>query len=241
MLTQKKYAPAYKHAPIEKLFNDVYWVHGSVKMAPGMTINRNMVILKQGADLFLINPVRLEASEEQQLKKLGKVKAILRLGDFHGLDDAYYIDTFKAEFWCQAGQTSYPSLKPDHIIDEHIASPIDNTEFFIFSSAKFPESALLLKTHKLLITTDSVQHWTNWSYTTWSSRLLLRMMGFSTTLLIGKPWLKRVTPKGESMLGDFEKIFELDFDNLLAAHGSPLLGGAKEKLRHVVTSVFKRS
>ena len=60
---KKKYAPAYKHESISKLFEDVYWVHGSIRMAPAMYMNRNMVIIKEENDIFLINPIRLNKQE----------------------------------------------------------------------------------------------------------------------------------------------------------------------------------
>tara|TARA_R110001592_G_scaffold88520_3_gene260713 strand:+ start:17779 stop:17943 length:165 start_codon:yes stop_codon:yes gene_type:complete len=52
---KKTYAPAYKHDPITPIFDNVYWVHGSVRMAPSMHMNRNMVIIKEGNALFIIN------------------------------------------------------------------------------------------------------------------------------------------------------------------------------------------
>ncbi len=238
-MTKKQYAPAYKHQPIERLFENVYWVHGSVKMAPGMTTNRNMVVLKNLNDLFLINPIRLNKEEENKLKALGNIKAIYRLGDFHGLDDQYYIDTFSCEFFCQEGQTTYPKQKADHFITSESKAPIENAEFFIFSKALFPEAALLLRDQKLLITTDSIQNWTDWSFTTLPAKILLFCMGFKTKLLIGKPWLKRVTPKNQSMLEDFESLLKLDFENLIAAHGKPLLGEARTRLNEIVKTEFQ--
>jgi len=237
-MEDKKYAPAYAHNAIEELFENVFWVHGSIKMAPGMTMNRNMIILKQEDELTLINPVRLNHQEEAKLCALGEIKKVLRLGDFHGLDDQYYIDRFHAEFWCQEGQSIYKTPVPDTIIKEDTPSPIKNSEFFIFSTAKFPEAALLLKDHSLLITTDSIQNLTNWSYTTFLAKIVLRLMGFKKALLIGKPWIKRVTPKGESMRGDFDRLLDLDFDHLIAAHGTLLRDNAKPALQKLVAITF---
>ena len=237
-MEDKKYAPAYAHNAIEELFENVFWVHGSIKIAPGMTMNRNMIILKQGSELTLVNPVRLNNLEETKLSALGNIKRVLRLGDFHGLDDQYYIDRFDAEFWCQKGQSTYKAPIPDTIIEEDTPSPIANSAFFIFSKAKFPEAALLLKDHRLLITTDSIQNLTSWSYTTLLTKVVLRLMGFKKELLIGKPWIKRVTPKGESMRDDFERLLNLDFDHLIAAHGTLLRDNAKPALQQVVAKTF---
>jgi len=140
-----QYAPAYKHEPIKLLLENVYWVHGSIKMAPTMYMNRNMVIIKEADELYLVNPIRLNEKEERKLKALGTVKAIIRLGDFHGLDDQYYVDNFDCEFWCQPKQASYPLPEADHIIASDVRPPFENAEFFIFSKALYPESALLLQ------------------------------------------------------------------------------------------------
>lgn len=235
---KKDYAPAYQHEPIKPLLENVYWVHGSVKMAPGMYMNRNMIIIKEGDELVLVNPVRLEEIEEQHLKSMGKLKTIIRLGDFHGLDDQYYVDTFGCEFWCQPKQTSYPHLLADKTISSQVKPPVSDAEFFIFSKALHPESALLLRDKKLLITCDSIQYWTDWQHMTGAGKALLWMMGFRMGLFIGKPWLKRVSPRGASLEDDFNNLLKLDFDHLIAAHGKPLFNHAKEDLRHIVTSTF---
>ena len=233
-----QYAPAYRHEPIKRLLENVYWVHGSVKMAPFMYMNRNMVIIKEASELYLINPIRLNEKEEHKLSALGKIKAIIRLGDFHGLDDQYYVDNFDCEFWCQPKQTTYSLPKADHIITNNVKPPFENAEFFIFSKALCPESALFLRDKKLLITTDSIQYWTDWQHMTRTGKALLWMMGFRTGLFIGKPWLKRVSPKGDSLQEDFNALLQLEFDHLIAAHGKPLFHGAREKVRGLVDTVF---
>ena len=102
----------------------------------------------------------------------------------------------------------------------------------------YPESALYLQDSKLLITTDSIQNWTDWQHMSLMGKTLLWMMGFRAKLFIGKPWLKRVTPKGENMASDFNALLRIDFDHLIAAHGKPLLGEARQKVRNLVTAEF---
>ena len=96
------YAPAYPHGKIEQLFWDIFWVQGSIRVGPGMSMNRNMVIIRNRHELTLINPVRLNETEERKLEKLGRVTHVFRLGDFHGLDDQYYVDKYQARFWVSA-------------------------------------------------------------------------------------------------------------------------------------------
>ena len=233
------YPPVYPHDEIKKLYPGVYLLHGSIRMGPGMRLNRNMVILKNGQELILINPVRMNDDGLSSLDKLGSVKYILRLGDFHGLDDAFYLDRYKCELWAQEGQHTYKHPKATTLITASSEVPFSNSEFFIFESAKFPEAALLLKEHKLLITTDSVQYHEDWSYFTWFAKFAFKLLGFKIGMNIGPPWLKRVTPKGSSMKSEFEKLLTLDFDSIIAAHGLQLESGAKKALSEEVRRVFK--
>jgi len=234
------YPPAFPHDPIVEIFENVYLVRGSIRVGPGMHMNRNMVIVRADEALTLINPVRLDERELARLDALGSVRHLMRLGDFHGLDDRFYLDRYKATFWCQAGQATYQTPAPDCLIDTDAAPPILDAEFFIFSTAQYPEAALLLKKQKLLVTTDSIQYWPDWRYTTWFTRLVLRLMGFRLMLLIGGPWLKRVTPKGASLLPDFERLLTLDFDHLVAAHGGLLRQQAKPLLMEAMARTFGR-
>ena len=231
--------PAYKHDEIEKLYPGVYFLHGSIKMGPGMRMNRNMVILKDGDELTLINSVRMNDESIPTLDKLGSVKRVIRLGDFHGLDDAFYIDRYKCEFWAQDGQETYKSPQITHRISKSAESPFPGSKFFIFEFAKYPEAALLIKKQRLLITTDSVQYHSDWSYFTWFTKSVFKILGFKTGLNIGPPWIKRVTAKGITLKTDFEKLLELDFDSILAAHGLPMRSGAKQALKEEIHRVFK--
>jgi len=233
------YPQSYPHDEIVSLYPGVYFLHGSIKMGPGMRMNRNMVILKSGQELTLINPVRMSEEGLSSLDELGDVKHIMRLGDFHGLDDAFYLDRYPCEFWAQAGQVTYPQPKATQLITANSVSPFPNSEFFIFESAKNPEAALFLKDNKLLITTDSVQYHADWSYFTWFTKIAFKLLGFKIGVNIGPPWLKGVTPKGGSLKSDFEKLLALDFDAIVSAHGRLLESGAKEALTAEVRRIYK--
>ncbi|MGB4074124.1 hypothetical protein [Pseudomonas sp.] len=197
-----------------------------------------MLILQGGPELTLINPVRMNEEGLAALDLLGKVSKIIRLGDFHGLDDEFYLNRYKCEFWAQQGQETYKSPSPTKIINSSTTGPIKNSDFFIFESAIFPEAALLIKEHKLLITTDSIQYYSDWSYFTWFTKFAFKLLGFKTGLNIGRPWLKRVTPKGETLIKDFQALLTLDFEAIIAAHGALTKNGAKELLKAEMSDVF---
>ena len=232
------YSAAYPHDPIEQLFPDVFWVHGSIRVGPGMRLNRNMIILREGNELTLINPVRLQEDALRELDVLGQVARVVRLGDFHGLDDQYYVDRYQCLFWAQAGQSTYSSPEIDVLVDEASPGPIRDSLFFVYRNALYPEAALLINKHRLLITTDSLQYHRDWDYFSGFTRFVFKLLGFHRGMNIGGPWLKRVTPKGGSLQHDFERLIQLDFDALVGAHGQVLRMGAKAAVRAEVRHLY---
>lgn len=235
----KNYAPATIQDPLVEIFKDVYLLRGSIRIAPLLQMNRNMIVVRDGTELSIINAVRLNEDNLKILNTLGHVKNVIRLGDFHGLDDQFYIDTYQAEFWSQQAHTVYPELIPSKIINQSTNSPIHNSQFFIFESAKYPEAALLLKKQQLLITTDSVQYWSDWKYVSPLSKFFLFLMGFRLKLFIGVAWVKKVSKQKNSLKNDFSKLLELDFNSLVAAHGNVLKDTAKNELVKKVNQYFK--
>lgn len=236
-----KYAVATIQDPLIEIFPDVYLLRGSIKIGPLLQMNRNMVIVRNGSELTLVNAVRLDSKNLEQLDKLGTIKNIIRLGDFHGLDDQFYIDKYKADFWSQECHDNYQELQPNKVINRTTNSPIPNSKFFIFESAIFPEAALFLEDSQLLITTDSIQYWDDWRHISFLSKIILSLMGFRLGLFIGGPWLKKVSKQKGSLEHDFNQLLGLNFTSLVAAHGNILRGGAKKELEKVVLDAFKRS
>ena len=53
----------YPHGDIESLGADIFAVRGSIRLNPLMRISRNMGIVREGAELTLINPIRLRLEQ----------------------------------------------------------------------------------------------------------------------------------------------------------------------------------
>ena len=160
----KKYADVTPQDFLKEIFPNVYLLRGSIKIGPFLQMNRNMIVVSNGTELTIVNAVRLNNKNLEILDELGTVKNIIRLGDFHGLDDQFYIDKYKADFWSQENHDNYSNLTPNKFINKTVKSPIPKSLFFVFESAKFPEAALFLQESKLLITTDSIQYWDDWNH-----------------------------------------------------------------------------
>jgi hypothetical protein len=233
------YPPAYPHDPIEEIATDLFMVRGSIRLNALMRITRNMVIVRHHGELSLVNPIRLDEEYERQLLALGDIKRILRLGPLHGLDDPYYVERFRAEFWAQGKSEIYPEPRIDQKLAADRPLPFPDAELFAFEDAKQPESALLIRRDSgILLTCDAIQHYGDYRHNTLLARLVMPLIGFPKTTVVGPIWLKMMTPEGGSLKRDFERLLALDFDRLLSAHGSLLTAGAKDSVTRAVRKAF---
>lgn len=233
------YPPAYPHDPIEEIGSDLFMVRGGIKMNPLVSITRNMAIVRHEGELSLVNPVRLDEAGEASLRELGTVKRLLRLGPMHGLDDPYYIDTFHAELWAPGDSESYPEPKPDHLLTSDAELPFPNAELFCFDGTKQPETMLLMKQGSgVLLTCDAIQHYGDYEHINFLGRIAMPLLGFAKTTLIGPIWLKKMVPEGISFESEFRRILDLEFDQLLSAHGSFLASGARAAVERAIEKAF---
>ena len=127
-----------------------------------------------------------------------------------------------------------------HVVRIGYYHGIDDRYYVERYGAEFwcPEAAILIKAHGgLLITCDSLQHWTDWSYCTLLAKMVVRIFGFSLRTLIGTFWLKSMTPKAGSLKADFERLLKLNFKHLIGAHGRLCRvrahQGVEAEVRHV--------
>jgi hypothetical protein len=220
------------HAPVRTLFPGVWFAPSTISMRwPPITFSRNMVVVRGERGLVLLNPVRLSEDAEATLVREGPITDAVRLGTYHGRDDAYYVDRFGAALWGVPGRYAYPEPALAREIVDGGALPIPGARALVFTQTTLPECVVHLPEHRLLITCDSVQHYENDDRLSLLARLVMYPMGFFKPCVIGPIWLKSVVPEGGSVRSDFERILALDFDCLVSAHGTPKLGGAKDALR----------
>ena len=234
------FPPAFRHGPIEPLTERSHLVRGGIRLKGVLRISRNMAIVRNGDALTLVNPIRLDGDGEQALKALGTVKHIVRLGAMHGMDDPYYVERFGAEFWCQRGGLVYPEPTNAHALGAAGELPFPDAELFCFEGVQQPEAAILLREGRgVLLTCDALQHYGDFGHHNLLARLAMPFLGFRRSTVVGPVWLKAMTPAGASLRGEFERLLELDFDMLLAAHGTWLSSGAKAGVRDAVARAFE--
>lgn len=230
---------AQRHGDLQEVMPDIFFVSGSMKMGPPR-FSRNMVVIRQGERLVIVNSMRLDDAGLAALDALGKVTDVIRLAGFHGSDDRFYKERYDAKVWALRGQTYFTGINPakgeiyftpDVYMDADTDLPVAGVSLYRFESDP-PEGALLLGVDGgTLITGDSLQNWaTTDRYFNWIGKLGMRMMGFVGPHKLGPGWIGSAKPTAEMLTG----ALDLGFANVLPAHGSPVMGDAVEKYRPAV-------
>lgn len=243
----KNYPAALPHGELVQIFDDIYIVKGTVitKWGPfNIAFSRNMTVIKQGTDLTLINTIRLNKEGLAQLSSLGKIKHIVRLAAFHGLDDPFYKDNFDAILWSVNAKyvkglrlnANHSYFTPDKIITESCKLPIDNASYHEFSSGKAKEGLLLLdRQHGIMISGDSLQNWSEPDlYFNRMASFMMKRMGFFSPCNFGPGWMSACKPSKEELL---EKA-SLPFNVLLPAHGEPIFKQANKEFIRRAKELF---
>jgi hypothetical protein len=223
------YSPTWSHSEIKEIFPNVFFVtgtnithHNNVKLQH----SRNMIIIRDNDSLSLINTVRLDDKGLAKLDALGEVKNIIRIGAFHGRDDAFYLDRYDATLWALKEMNHANNRETDIQLIPNGQMPIPNCSLFIFETSKYPEAILHIAQHGgILITCDSIKNWLAADeFFSDETAKLYKEQGFFGSASISNVWKQACEVKSS----DFDRLKTLTFRHLLSAHGEPLLNNAYE-------------
>lgn len=243
-MSSSKFPPAFPHGSLHEVLPDIFWVRGSVGLKrPPLRFSRNMLVLRQGEALTLVNTLRLDDAGLAALDALGKVEHVIRLAGFHGMDDAFYKDRYGARVWAVEGQVyakgfdntkvdaAQGYFQADEAMTEDTELPIEGAKLIRIAGAT-PEGILHLdRDGGVLVTGDALQNWDRPDEQfNFLGGLMMRFMGFIRPLNVGPGWLKEAKPSPD----DLAKLLELDFDKVLPCHGSVVLSGAKQAFRPAI-------
>jgi hypothetical protein len=225
---------------VEQVFDDVWWAWGTTRFMPLVLIPRNMVVVRERGELIVVHPVLLPEAEQAKIDALGPVKHIVRLGAFHGMDDAEYVKRYKPKVWAPPGVDHAPGVTTDHELVPGGELPLAGATLFAFERSKTAETVLHLERHDgLLLTCDSVQNWETTAGCSLLGGFMSRRMGFKGRACIGPGWRGMSEPKdGTGFRDAFEKLLELDFRHAIGGHGLPITQTAKQDLRREVERVY---
>lgn len=236
----RPFPPALPHGEIREILPNLYFVAGTLVMPTPIAIrfSRNMTVVKEGERLVLVNAVRLDDAGLGALDALGKVTDVLRIAGNHGMDDPFYKDRYGCKVWALRGQrytagfdADAPNvyMEPDVEVDTDTALPIAGARLHVIAS-KPPEAVLLLP-NRALISGDCLQNWeTSDEYFNWFGTAMMHVMGFIKPSNVGPGWLKRCKPPKDEL----KAVADLDFVNLIPAHGAPVVGNARDEYRPAI-------
>lgn len=231
-------SPAWPHGPIRPAFTEVFFVVGTNKThhdGEDLQTSRTMTVLREGGELTLVNTVRLTEPGLAELDALGRVRDVVRIGAFHGRDDPFYRDRYGARVWalpgvaCEDGRPADATLDPDRSLAR-------GGEVFVFSSAAFPEAAILLpQDGGILLTCDAVQNLPHVdSFFSKATGDAFLAQGRIRAANIPSTWIGACRPD----VADFRRLVSLPFRHLIAGHGEPLRDEARTLLERRVGEVF---
>ncbi len=233
------YAPALPHSEISEPFANVFFVTGTATptfMGQQWQYSRNMCVLRHDGELTIINSVRLDDAGLSSLEALGNVKRVMKLGAFHGMDDAFYVDRYSASL-CTPPMMSHDSGKTTDVELHPGPLPfLPHASLFCFETTKVPEGVIhLAQDDGILISCDSLQNWARPDrFFDEVSATKMAEFGFIRPANIGPGWRRAAEPR----LEDFTRLMTLDFRHLVPAHGEILRDSAHEAFRKTISEAF---
>ena len=240
------YPAALPHDLPKAIAEDLFVVYGSVKLMPGVGLTRNMAIVRDGDDLTLINPVRMNEAGLASLETLGTVRHVLRLGPLHGMDESFYLDRYKPQFWAFTDGSTYPVPAEVIPLVDGGALPFSDARLLAFDHLSETEGVILLRRDKanVLLTCDAVQSYStppHMPHTAGWAQKLFSLIGFTRDTIIGPIWIKKMALDRKGLREEFVRILKMDFDQLLSSHGTFVEGGAHQELQRAFDKVFPES
>jgi len=235
------FTPVWPHGKIREIFKNVFFVTGTNKTQHAGThiqTSRNMVIIRHGSELTLINSVRLDTGGLKELDLMGEVKHIVRMGAFHGRDDAFYRAHYPSSLlWTLKGMTYENGLTCDRELAVGGAMPFPGCSVFVFQTSVFPEGLLHVdRENGILISCDSIQNITNTDeFYSAETALAFQSQGLVKPANIAPIWLGATQTEGN----DFHRLLKtFTFRHLITAHGEPMKDIAFEKVSETTQDVF---
>lgn len=220
------YLAATPHGAITEPLKDIFFVTGTREwdaMDLEWQFSRNMTVVRENGKLTLFNSVRLSDEGLAELQALGEIANVVQVGGLHGVDDAFYRDTFGATYWAQPG-AGQPGVPVDRELVPGGEMPISGAQMFTFQTTKVPEAIFRLdRDGGVVIACDALQNWESHDeFFSEASKKTMTDMGFFTPANVGPVWMQAAEPAPD----DFQRLSELSYEYAFCGHGSPVLGGA---------------
>jgi len=193
----------------------------SVKKMPVMSLPVRTVVAQLSSGNVLISPGSMLS--EQQLRAVSGITDLVANNGFHnaGMPQARKLFPH-AKAWGPPG-SSYPHILSEQTWPHQSELPM----VLIEGLPKINEVVFIHRESRTLICADLVFNMNDAEGVgTW---IILNMFGTWRRFAVSKFFLKSLKDK-PALERSLTKLFSHDFDNVLMAHGAPLLGGGREAL-----------
>src|SRR5262245_9234462 len=224
-----RFPPALPHGRLQEIFPDIFLVTGAMKTMLGdapFQFSRNMIVVRDGNAVTLINTIRLDDAGLAELDALGRVANVVKIGSLHGRDDAFYRTRYGATFWAAPGMAHEHGLVADRALATDGATPFAGCGVFDFRTTRMPECVLHVdRAGGILVAADSLMNLlAPDEYFSDQSSQRMREMGFFQPANFGPVWMQ----VNETKAQDFGRLLELSFRHVLCGHGPPVRDTARE-------------
>ncbi len=233
------YSPAWPHSDIKEIFPNIFFVTGTNKThykGVDLQHSRNMIIVRNADKLSLINTVRLNDNGLTTIDALGKVENVIRIGAFHGRDDAFYLDRYSAKLCAFPGMQHGDGRGTDIELAPKSKMPFPDCSLFFFETSIYPEGILhIAQEGGVLVTCDSIKNWISADqFFSVETAKLYEEQGFFGSASISNVWKQACNVD----VADFIRLKSFSFRHLLSAHGEPLLNDAHVRLSESIKQAF---
>ncbi len=217
---------------LEAIATDLWVVNAQLRMMPGFYFPIRMTVARAPAGgISLISPVAIDDALAQRLSELGPVERLIAPNVFHHV----HLASAAARYATAQvlGPRALQAKKPEVRFSEALVSGARRDwglELVELKGAPWMnEHALLHTQSRTLIVTDLVFNMgpneVRGALTPW----VLRMVGAWDKLGTSR-LLKRNVADRSQFASSLDTLLDLDFDNLVMAHGALIRGGARERL-----------
>lgn len=228
-----------EHGPIVEVIPDIFVVSGVMRSEQNSTtaqFSRNMVIIREGEHLTIVNSILLDEDGLDELECLGMVTNVVSLGQAHGRDDEFYLDRWGGKLWAPANLQHRSGRAVDVTLVPEGPFPVENCSYIGFSATTGSDEGVLLlnRAGGIALVCDSFLNWPQAdSYFDEPTAHSMQEAGLLNGLQIGADWLKRSQPTAN----EFSPFAKHSFENLLPAHGVAILGGADSQVRALINEL----
>lgn len=225
-----------------------YFVRSFLPMKPLVAFPITMTVYRSPTDgsVTIFNSFRVPSQVEDAILALGPVRNVVKLGQFHGQFDPYYIRHSKfnsPKYWAAEGATVSKGLEINTLLtQENIGGVNEEAQLYTMPEMPFIESVVTLPVPnhgRLLVACDSFMNIYSSYGTGLLGRIAMYWMDFlckKDTPLPGPIWSKlavKIAGK-DACAGWFRHIHSMEWSSVVGGHGPPAVDCDQDKIQEAL-------